>query len=136
MGLYEKIASGMSANKLFLDVTANNITNMNTTRTEQGGPYQRQSVVFKEKGSFNEFFQQETGAGVEVESVRQDSSFRTVYDPDHPDADEKGFVKYPSINITAEMTNMVMAQRGYEANVTLFNQVKELNDKTMQIGKG
>ncbi|WP_336770278.1 flagellar basal body rod protein FlgC [Bacillus bombysepticus] len=136
MGLYEKIASGMSANKLFLDVTANNITNMNTTRTEQGGPYQRQSVVFKEKSSFNEFFQQETGGGVEVESVRQDPSFRTVYDPDHPDADEKGFVKYPSINITAEMTNMVIAQRGYGASVTLFNQVKELNDKTMQIGKG
>lgn len=136
MGLYDKLGSGMSANQLWMNISANNVTNMNTTRTETGGPYQRQSVVFQEKTAFDSYFQQEIGGGVQVTEVRQDDSFRTAYEPDHPDADEQGYVKYPAINLTAEMANIIMAKQGYQASVTVFNEVRQIGSKTLEIGKG
>lgn len=135
MGVYDILYTGLAANKQWMEVSANNITNINTTRTADGGPYQRQSVVMEAKGSFDDFFNQKLGGGVEVTNVVQDNSVRLVHDPDHPDADAEGIVRMPAINLAAEMTDLVMAQRAYEAGVTTLNAMKEANQKTFEIGK-
>lgn len=135
MGVYDVLYTGLAANKEWMEVTANNITNINTTRTKDGGPYQRQSVIMESKGSFDDFFNQKMGGGVEITKVVQDPSFNTIYNPEHPDANAEGYVRTPAINIAAEMTNILMAQRAYEANVTTLNAMKEANDKTYEIGK-
>jgi len=127
--------SGMTANKTWLDITADNIANMNTTRTMNGGPYSRQSVTMTEKKSFENILKDSKGSGVEIASLHQDDRVRIVHDPSHPDANEDGYVAYPEINISAEMTNLLMAQRGYEANTTVFNTAKQLAEKTLTIGK-
>lgn len=135
MGVYDVLYSGLAANKQWMEATANNIANMNTTRTADGGPYQRQSVVMQAKGSFDDFFNQKLGSGVEITQVVQDNSVRLVHDADHPDADEEGIVRMPAINLAAEMTDIIMAQRAYEANVTTLNAMKEANQKTFEIGR-
>ena len=135
MGIYDILYSGLAANKQWMEATTNNIANINTTRTAEGGPYKRQSVVMEAKGSFDEFFNQKIGGGVEVTKVVQDDSVRVTYDPDHPDADAEGNVLMPAINLAAEMTDLIMAQRAYEANVTTLNSAKEANEKTLEIGK-
>lgn len=135
MSVYDILYTGLAANKQWMEATANNIANMNTTRTADGGPYQRQSVVMQAKGSFDDFFNQKVGNGVEVTQVVQDKSVRLVHDPDHPDADEAGIVRMPAVNLAAEMTDIIMAQRAYEANVTTLNAMKEANQKTFEIGR-
>lgn len=135
MGLYDILYTGLSANKQWLEVSANNITNINTTRTKEGTPYKRQSVVFESKDSFNDLYGKKIGGGVEISEVRQDAKFNPVYDPNHPDADAEGIVKMPAISLPAEMTNVIMAQRAYEAGVTTLNAMKEANNKTYEIGK-
>ena len=92
-------------------------------------------MVFQERDSFETYFNKEVGGGVEVASVERDDNYTMSYDPTHPDADENGIVYLPAIDLTAEMTNMIMAQRGYEANVTALNMNKEINQKTLEIGK-
>jgi flagellar basal-body rod protein FlgC len=125
----------MSASKEWLDATTNNIANMNTTRTEEGGPYHRQSVVFKSQSLFDDLFQKHIGGGVKVDKIVEDQSEKLVYDPKNPDADKDGNVRYPDINLAAEMTNMIMAQRSYEADVTTLNSTKQVIEKTYEIGK-
>jgi len=127
--------SGMTANKTWLDITADNIANMNTTRTEDGGTYGRQSVTMAKKKDFENTLKGSKGAGVEITSISRDDRVRIVHDPSHPDANEDGYVAYPEINISAEMTNLLMAQRGYEANTSVFNTAKQLAEKTLTIGK-
>jgi len=137
MSFYDVLGSGMSANKTWMDVTANNITNINTTRTQEGGPYHRQSVYLQAKsGDFEEFFNQHVGNGVEIGKVVEDKQEKLVYNPEHPDADKDGNVRMPSINLAAEMTNLMMGQRAYEANVSALNSMKQANEKTLEIGKG
>lgn len=127
--------SGMTANKTWLETIGNNISNVNTTRTEEGGPYKRQTVTFGERKEFEKMLQKETGAGVEVNEIIQDDNVRLVYDPEHPDANEEGYVEYPEINIVAEMTDLLMAQRGYEANASVLSATKDIMKKEMEIGR-
>ena len=127
--------SGMSAHKTFLEVTSNNIANQKTTRTENGGPYQRQAVSFQEMKDFDNAFKKEMGKGVEVDQIHQDDNVEIVYDPEHPDANEEGYVEYPAINQTAEMTNLLMGQRGYESNESALNTAKKMFEKTLELGK-
>ena len=129
------IGSGMTASQERLEVTSNNITNMDTTRTANGGPYHRQSVLLESKNSFDSMFNKSVGSGVEVKKIVEDPNERLEYDPKHPDADEEGYVHYPEINIAAEMTDMMQAQRSYEANVTAFNAAKKVMQKTQEIGR-
>lgn len=136
MGIYDILYTGMSANKEWMEVSANNITNINTTRTKEGGPYHRQSIVLESKGGFDEFFNKTIGNGVEIKEVVHDSKERLAFDPEHPDANQEGYVRMPAIDLAAEMTNILMAQRAYEANVTALNTMKKANDKTYEIGKG
>jgi flagellar basal-body rod protein FlgC len=144
-------ASALSAQRLRLDLIANNIANAETTRTASGGPYQRQDVVFSPQGenSFLPRFLQaasnrdngngtpELGsAGVRVASILTDDTPGTrVYDPAHPDADVEGYVTYPNVNLVVEMTNMLSATRSYEANLTVVDAAKRMALKALEIGR-
>ncbi|MCL4294725.1 MAG: flagellar basal body rod protein FlgC [Anaerolineae bacterium] len=147
-------ASALTAQRLRMDVIANNVANVETTRTEAGGPYQRQQVVFaaNQVDTFASRLtttaqaptfpldnaQGETQlAGVRVEIIlTDDAPGNRVYDPDHPDADAEGFVAYPNVNLATEMTDMLSATRSYEANVTVFNALKGMALKALDIGRG
>ncbi len=135
-------ASGMSAQRLRLDIISQNIANVNTTRDENGNVYRRKTVVFAEKdmssfGNILQYTAGTTGDGVKVTQIAEDtkSELRKVYDPSHPDADEDGYVSYPNVNTVQEMTDMIDASRAYEANVTAFNATKSMALKGLEIGK-
>lgn len=133
--LFDISGSSMTAHKTWTETIGNNISNIQTTRTENGGPYQRQTVTFEEKKDFENIMQKERSAGVQVGNVLHDDSTRNVYQPDHPDANEEGYVEFPEINITSEMTDLLMAQRGYEASATALDTAKKMMQKTLEIGR-
>ena len=148
MGLFDGLnisASGLTANRLWLDVIANNIANANTTRTPQGGPYRREELVMNQT-PFSSFSSALTsamgnnssslsGGGVQVSGVVQDPSpFKVVYDPSSPDA-VNGYVQMPNVNIATEMVDMLTAQQAYQANVTAFNSGKTIDVQSINIGK-
>lgn len=146
MMLFESFAisaSGLTAQRLWLDVTANNIANMHTANRPSDTPaYRRRVPLFREKLGL-EIDRTSAGAqkkllGVEVATVVSDPApARMVYEPDHPLADpESGYVAYPNINISNEMVNMIAATRAYEANVTAFNAAKDMAQKALEIGRG
>lgn len=124
-----------------MDIIAQNIANVQTTRDENGKPYRRKAVVFAEKNAtpFQEVFMRTAGiigSGVKVTKIVEDRSpLRKVYDPTHPDADEDGYVSYPNVNVVQEMTDLIDATRSYEANVTAFNATKNMALKGLEIGK-
>ncbi len=133
-------ASGLTANRLWLDTISSNIANANTTRTPEGGPYRRQDVVMSPRGQagFSQFLGSASstspGQGVEVSGIVKDTGApRLVYNPNHPDADANGYVAMPNINIVTEMVNMVAAQRAYEANVTVMGAAKSMAMKSLEI---
>ena len=136
-------ASGMTAQRLRLDIISQNIANVKTTRDENGNPYTRKMVVFSEKGtnpSFSDVLDNTvgmTGNGVKVTQIVEDKKtpMQKVYDPSHPDADADGYVTYPNVNTVQEMTDMIDASRSYEANVTAFNATKNMALKSLEIGK-
>ncbi|HHW07806.1 MAG TPA: flagellar basal body rod protein FlgC [Clostridia bacterium] len=141
MGIFSSMqisASGLTAERLRLETIANNLANINTTRTAAGGPYRRQTPVFAEKlekaiGSPAKF----RGAGVQVvEIVHDPGEPRLVYDPAHPDARGDGYVAYPNINVVNEMVDMITATRAYEANITAINAAKTMALKALEIGRG
>jgi flagellar basal-body rod protein FlgC len=122
-----------------MDTISNNIANVNTTRTEEGGPYRRKMPVFasrlkEEMGNINNQ-KQKTGGGVEISEIRESSQQPKLrYKPNHPDADENGYVRMPNINIVSEMTDMMSASRAYEANVTAIDTSKQMAKSALQIG--
>ncbi|AOQ23426.1 Flagellar basal-body rod protein FlgC [Moorella thermoacetica] len=135
-------ASGLTAERLRLDIIANNLANINTTRTPRGGPYRREVPVFAERlqeamGQLpGRLSSRAPGAGVEVAAIVEDNSPpRLVYDPSHPDADANGYVHLPNINIVNEMVDMITASRAYEANVTVLNAAKTMTLKALEIGR-
>lgn len=134
-------ASGMTAQRLRLDIISQNIANVNTTRDENGNTYRRKNVVFAEKdiSPFGAVLMKTAGRvgnGVKVTEIVEDpSELRKVYDPSHPDADEDGYVSYPNVNVVQEMTDMISATRSYEANVTAFNATKSMALKGLEVGK-
>lgn len=130
-------ASGMTAQRLRMDIISENVANAQTTRTEDGTPYVRKLVTFQAKGEerYSNFHKVLRGAsaayvgqGVKVTSIEEDkeSEMKMVYDPSHPDADENGYVTMPNVNIITEMTNLIDASRAYEANSTAFNASKSI----------
>ena len=151
MGLFQPFdiaASGMTAQRFRMDVIAENIANVSTTRTENGGPYRRKIVTFEEKqlksgvASFRNILKDSTAAyngnGVKVTKVSEDTEtdFIMEYDPSHPDADENGYVSYPNVNTVTEMTNLIDASRSYEANTTAFQAIKNMATRGISIGQG
>ncbi|ACB84972.1 flagellar basal body rod protein FlgC [Natranaerobius thermophilus] len=137
--------SGLTAERLRMDVISNNIANANTTRTEDGEPYRRQMPVFETRGkSFSDHlhsFLQKDGdfdsQGVRVSSIEEDDSpFKEIYDPEHPEADpETGYVQKPNVEIVKEMTDMITASRAYEANATAIDNAKSMASNTLDIGR-
>lgn len=140
-GSMDTAASGMTAQRLRLDIVTQNLANVDTTRTAEGGPYKRKGVIFESvptKNSFNQILGNYSKTnGVRVSQVVSDNKpFPIVYNPTHPDADENGYVQMPNVNMVEEMTNMIGASRSYEANVTAFNTMKAMATKALEIGKG
>jgi flagellar basal-body rod protein FlgC len=137
-------ASALTAERLRMDVIANNIANANTTRTQEGGPYQRMQVVFTPRVDASREFAPMLSTmtkdglpmGVRVTSIQKDQApARMVFDPTHPDADTEGYVAFPNINVTNEMVDLISASRAYEANVTAMNASKSMMLKALEIGK-
>jgi len=139
-------ASGMTAERLRMDVVANNLANVNTTRTPGGGPFRRQQVSFSPAGtSFAQTLaglsgdDSEDGAvtgGVQVSGIVPDNRpFKRVYQPGHPDADAQGYVSLPNIDTVTEMVDMMGATRAYEANVAAVGAVKSMAMKALEIGR-
>ncbi|HLQ33814.1 MAG TPA: flagellar basal body rod protein FlgC [Chloroflexota bacterium] len=137
-------ASGLTAQRLRLDVISSNLANINTTRTAEGGPYRREQAVFSPIGNQYSFrdvvlglvAQPSPTLGVRVSEIQQDNSEgRLVYDPEHPDADANGYVHYPNVNPVTEMTDLISAQRGYEANITAMNTTKAMAMKAIDLAR-
>ena len=152
MGIFTSIntaSSGMTAQRTRLDVIANNIANVNTTRTEQGGPFRRSRVIISPRVSqpywrspfLPKYLQNQIGKGVRIVDIEEDYKTKTrlVWDPEHPDAiktgPNMGMVEYPNINIVSEMVDMISATRSYEANVTVVNGSKSMFLKALEIGR-
>jgi len=156
MGMFTSFditASGLTAERYRMDTIAENIANANTTRTGDGTPYRRKVVEFETKDSKqdrhsfgrvlstivgtgraqqrhdrNVVSDDLIGYGVKIPTIVEDttSPMNMVYDPSHPDADENGYVTYPNVNTITEMTNLIDANRAYEANATAFNASKSM----------
>jgi flagellar basal-body rod protein FlgC len=152
---------GLSAQRFRMDIISSNIANANTTRTSEGGPYQRKDVVFKAidfNKTLNEtistdnnmlayenplddtFLQSNANPAIMSVSVdkvvRDESEFKYKFDPSHPDANEEGYVAYPNINPVIEMANLVEATRAYQANVAAFQSAKSIAQSAIDILKG
>jgi flagellar basal-body rod protein FlgC len=146
MGLFDAInaaGSGLTAERLRMDVTAENLANAQTTRGADGQPYRRKEVVLQERGGgFGAALDTamargaSTGepGGVQVAGIIEDQSdFKLVYDPGHPDANADGYVQMPNVNPVTEMVDLISASRGYEANVTAIQAAKQMFSKTLDI---
>jgi flagellar basal-body rod protein FlgC len=142
--------SALTAEKTRIDIIAGNLANMNTTRTAEGGPYRRRTVAFAEdlarirnRPSGGESFIAVNAipGGYRRQGVRIDRIIADhrppmmVFDPEHPDALEDGYVRYPNVELAKEMTDLITAQRSYEANVTAIQTAKSLYTKALEIGR-
>lgn len=132
--------SALKAQRTRINVAAMNLANVNTTRTIEGGPYKAKSVVFAAKpleSKFKEILNSKAKLqSVEVIDVVEDQApFKEIFDPSHPDADNKGMVKLPNVNVVEQMVDMMSAKRAYEANVTALDAVKSMALKALDIGR-
>lgn len=135
-------ASGLSAERTHLNIISMNLANVNTTRTPEGGPYRRKSVVFQATpldSPFTKAMRSELERevkGVKISGVVTDQRpLRRVYDPGHPDADGQGYVSLPDINVVEEMANMMTALRTYEANAATISSAKTMFNKALELGR-
>jgi flagellar basal-body rod protein FlgC len=136
---FEISASALTAERLRMDLISNNIANVNTIKTKEGGPYRRQVPVFSQVLE-NEINAQgivvSRPGGVQVTKIKTDGRPpRLVYDPGHPDANAQGYVAYPDINVVTEMVDLIGASRSYEANVTAFNAAKDMFRAALDMGR-
>ncbi|MBN2038646.1 MAG: flagellar basal body rod protein FlgC [Spirochaetes bacterium] len=151
MGMFTELniaSTGLTAQRLRMDLISSNITNATTTRTPEGGPYQRKRAIFAPV-NVRPFYKSPltpgriehgSGQGVRVVKIEEDKEpFRLVYDPTHPDAikigPKKGYVEMPNVNIVTEMVDMISASRSYEANVMMINNTKAMFTKALEIGR-
>ena len=147
MGLFDSInisGSALSAERLRMDVTAENLANANTTRTADGGAYRRKVVVLAQQQSGSAFGTQlaaemrrnggQKPAGVQVAGIAEDTTpNKRIYEPGHPDADAQGYVERPNVDSVTEMVDLISASRTYEANVTAMQTAKTLFAKTLEL---
>jgi flagellar basal-body rod protein FlgC len=145
MGLFDALnisASGLTAQRLRMDVTSANLANAQTTRTPEGGPYKRQDVILQESSGADTFAgslagamgSSDTPAGVEVAAIVDDTTpTKKVYEPTNPEADKQGYVEMPNVNPVSEMTDLIDASRSYQANVTAMQTTKTVFSKTIEL---
>ena len=147
------VGSGLTAQQLRLDIVAENVTNSQTTRTENGGgAYRRKVVVFEAVGGRNTFrdalarasaravsntVSQPDAGGVRVTQILEDDStpMKIVYDPTHPDADENGYLELPNVDMVKEIADAMAASRAFASNVTAFNTLKSVISSGLDIGR-
>lgn len=140
--------SALTAQRLRMDVISSNIANVDTTRTRQVNgewePYRRKTVTLTaNEGTFSSFLNKAVGKsngvgnGVKVTKINEDNEtpFKLVYDPSHPDANEDGYVQMPNVDVLKEMVDLISATRSYEANITVLNASKAMLTKALEIGK-
>jgi flagellar basal-body rod protein FlgC len=142
-GGMEISASALTAQRLRMNVTAENLANAETTKGADGNPYRRKEVVLQSVASQNSFGSQLSAAmggsgvapgGVQATEIAEDQAAgKLVYDPSHPDADERGYVRMPNVDTVTEMVDLIDAQRAYEANVTAMSASKQMFAKTLEI---
>ena len=140
MGLFGSLdisASALSAERLRMDVTAENLANAQTTRTAAGGAYHRKVVQLEEapaSGGFGAALSSALSRGVQVAGITEDATpLKQVYDPGHPDADARGYVQMPNVEPVEEMVDLITASRSYEANVTAIQTAKSMFSKTLEL---
>lgn len=124
MGSLATSAQGMATQQKFLDIIAENISNAETTRTADGGPYRRQVAVASRDPRTGE---------IAVRVVQDGTEGRMVHDPAHPDADEQGNVFYPNVDMSTEMVDLMMARRMHEANLSAFQAAKQMLRRAIDI---
>ncbi|SDK85226.1 flagellar basal-body rod protein FlgC [Maridesulfovibrio ferrireducens] len=136
-------ASGLKAQREYLNVVSMNMANSRTTRTADGGPYRRKSVAMESTpllSPFDTAMNSEMNQqlrGVTVRGIVSDTRpFKEVFEPNHPDADAKGIVRYPDINVVEEMVNMITVSRSYEANAQSIDSAKRMFNRALRIGQG
>lgn len=130
-------ASGLSAERLRMEVVANNIANASVTRTPEGGPYRRRDVAFETVLSGIEDCAESKLGGVRVAGLVIDQSeLPRVYQPGHPDADAEGFVAMPNVNLPMEMVNLITASRAYEANLRVAQSFLDLSQSALALTRG
>ncbi|MDK2945268.1 flagellar basal body rod protein FlgC [Geotoga petraea] len=138
-GIFKSInisASGMSAERFRLNVISQNLANSDTTRTENGEPYRRKIVTFEEVLNGEKGKRKNDFGGVKVSSIEEDTTpFKLVYNPDHPDSNEEGYVRMPNVNVLKEMVDMMTAQRAYDLNAAVINSAKSMYNSALNIGK-
>ena len=151
MGMFNSLnisSTGLTAQRLRMDLISSNVVNANTTRTPDGGPYRRKLAIFAPV-NVRPFYKSPlvpgridhgVGQGVRVVKIEDDKSpFRLVYDPSHPDAvqigPKKGYVEMPNINVVTEMVDLISASRSYEANITMLNNTKTMFNKALELGR-
>ncbi len=135
-------SSALSAERTSLNIISMNLANAKTTRTAEGGPYRRRTVVKATADVDAPFAKAMRDAqtreikGVRILGIARDSRpFKRVYEPGHPDADQDGYVMYPDINVVEEMTNMLTATRSYEAGVSSMQNIKGMWSKALEIAR-
>ena len=132
----EVAGSSLTAHRLWMDTISSNLANINTTRTLDGGPYKRKVPVFAEMldktlGGYREI------NGVRVLAIAEDNSApRMTYQPDHPDANADGYVAYPNVNLVSEITDMLVASRAYEANLSVVTTGRDMWNSAIEVLRG
>ncbi len=150
-GAMDISATGLTVQRLRMDIISQNLANVDTTKTEAGTAYKRKSILIQEKQDPKSFASYlatsmnanaintnstKVGNGVKATKIIEDETEGPkVYDPTHPDADEDGYVTMPNVNSVTEMVNMISANRSYEANITALNTTIEMANKALSIGK-
>ena len=148
MSLFQTIdtaATGLTAERLRMDVISDNLANVNTTRSEDGGPYRRKVVTFQPRDegasafpslALGDMSTMDVGQGVQVAGIEEaEGEFRHVHDPEHPDANEEGYVLKPNIDPAKEMVDMITATRAYEANVSSIESAKKMFNEALNIAR-
>jgi flagellar basal-body rod protein FlgC len=135
-------SSGLAANRKRMGAITSNIANAQTTRTAEGGPYRKKEVVFGSepaRESFSDILEGELDEKAQsvhaTEVISSDKPPILKYEPDHPDANDQGYVAYPDINVMEEMADMISASRAFEANISAINTTKSMAMKALEIGK-
>lgn len=133
------LATGLSAERVRINVTTSNLANAQTTRTDEGGPYKRRDPIFTAGSPDPLSFDMAMADAVQTVSVtdiiKDTQAPRAVFDPSHPDADGEGYVFMPNVNMVEEMTNMMQASRSYDANISALRDVIDMAEKALTLGR-
>ena len=127
--------SALDAERTRVDIVSQNLANANVTRSIDGQPYKRKQVVFETLVN-NAGTNANSGSTIRVSRVESDNRpFREVFKPDHPDADARGYVRYPNVNVHEEMVDLIASSRAFEANIAVVKNARQLAQQAMAIGK-